>query len=68
MNTDDAVGGQTRRTDGRRVGEVRKRGGYLAPDSVFELPEMPAGPAQGAQGNTAVPTGSVNATDQAPED
>ncbi len=32
-----------------RVNESQKRGGYIAPNTPFNLPTMPAGPGQGGQ-------------------
>ncbi|KDN16402.1 hypothetical protein [Amycolatopsis rifamycinica] len=38
---------------------IEKRGGYEAPSTPFALPEMPAGPAQGAS-----PAGGADAQSQ----
>jgi hypothetical protein len=57
----------SRHTTDRRVDEVQKRGGYLAPASPFSLPAMPAGPAQGAQtdSESTTPTGPDSSSNTA---
>ena len=46
--------------DSRHSDETEKRGGYAAPKEPFQLPTVPAGPAQGATEPSSGTTPSEN--------
>ncbi|WIX92479.1 hypothetical protein [Amycolatopsis sp. DG1A-15b] len=43
---------------------IEKRGGYEAPSTPFALPEMPAGPAQGASPAASDPQSQTTSTSE----